>query len=367
MDLRFTDHPSFHRATVGMVGGAALFGMALHPLTPMAPLAGGLLGIAAGASLAHGRTPWRMLAAAVAMIPLFAMHATWPALAIVASVMSLAVAAGSLRGVRGALAVCLGAAVTMLGMWTALRIGHARETMAWPPLAQTAVSAAAFGLVGVIAMIPRHVRMVFDPVTTAMRALPTKLDSEIRALCERSMTIWTGAKEKLDENDSGLALVRDGVLKTLEVAAKSADVEVTGASDALLATRMSELDAKIAASIDAEAKAQYQSARAALDDQRRYRDRIHQGKDRMIARMHNHVAALEKFQLAATGLEAARAASAGTMKQLEELSSDVTASGEALADLDLENEPAVAAIAAIAPKADTAATTVADTTAAALT
>ena len=361
MDLRFTDHPSFHRATVGMVGSAAVFGMALHPLTPMAPLAGGLLGMAAGAAFAHGKLPWRMLAAAIALVPLFAMHASWPALGLVASVMSLAVATGSLRGVRGGLAVVLGAAVTMLGMWTALRIGHARETMSWPPLAQSAIAAAAFGMVGVIAMIPRHVRMVFDPVTTAMRALPAKLDGEVRALCERSLTIWTGAKEKLDEQDSGLALVRDGVLKTLEVAAKSADIEVTGASDALLTTRMTELDAKIAASIDAEAKSQYQAARAALDDQRRYRDRIHQGKDRLLARMHNHVAALEKFQLAATGLEAARAASAGTMKQLEELSSDVTASGEALADLELEAMPLVAATA----PASTAAT--AESTAAALT
>ncbi len=355
MDLRFTDHPSFHRATVGMVGSAALFGMALHPITPMAPLAAGLLGIAAGASFAHGKAPWRLLAAAIALIPLFAMHTSWPVLGLVASVMSLAVAAGSLRGASGLLAVCLGAATTMLGMWTALRIGHARETLSWPPLAQTAVSAAAFGLVGVLAMIPRHLRMVFDPVTTAMRALPAKLDTEVRALCERSLGIWMSAKEKLDENDSGLALVRDGVLKTLEVATKSAEVEVTGASDALLTTRMSELDAKILASTDAEAKAQYQSARAALDDQRRYRDRIHQGKDRMIARMHNHIAALEKFQLAATGLEAARAHSAGTMKQLEELSSDVTASGEALAELEIDAIVVPVAAASTAPIAETTA------------
>jgi hypothetical protein len=348
MDLRFTDHPSFHRATVGMVGSAALFGMALHPITPMAPLAGGLLGIAAGAGFAHGKTVWRMLAATVALVPLFTMHLSTPLLALVASIMSLAVATGALRGMRGLIAIMFGAAATMLGMWTALRISHARETMTWAPLAQSAVSAAAFGLVGVLATIPRHLRMAFDPVTTAMRALPAKLDAEVRALCERSLVIWTSAKVKLDDGDSNLTMVKDGVLKTLEVAAKSTDVEVTGASDALLATRTSELDAKILASTDAEAKAQYQSARAALEDQRRYRDRIAQGKERMIARMHNHVAALEKFQLAATGLPAARAHSDGSVKQLETLSSDVTASGEALADLDLDAEAA----SAIAPVAE---------------
>jgi uncharacterized protein YhaN len=53
--------------------------------------------------------------------------------------------------------------------------------------------------------------------------------------------------------------------------------------------------------------------------------------------MHNHVAALEKFQLAAGGLAAVRAASAGAeaVKQLEELSADVAASGEALAELEI--------------------------------
>ena len=57
--------------------------------------------------------------------------------------------------------------------------------------------------------------------------------------------------------------------------------------------------------------------------------------------MHNHVAALEKFQLAASGLAAARAASAGAtaVKQLEELSHDVAASGEALAELELGGAP----------------------------
>ena len=100
---------------------------------------------------------------------------------------------------------------------------------------------------------------------------------------------------------------------------------------------MEDLDARIAAATDAEVKAQYQSARTALDDQRRYRDHIKQNRERLIARMHNHVAALEKFQLAASGLAAARAATAGAtaVKQLEELSHDVAASGEALAELEL--------------------------------
>ena len=356
MDLRFTDHPSFHRATLGMVGSSAVFGMALHPITPLAPLAGGLLGIAAGASIAHGKLGWRMAAAALAVVALFVLPATWGALGVVASITALAIASGALRGMAGAVAVCVGAVVTLVGMWTALKFSQARETQTWSPLLTTAISAAAFGLIGALATVPRHLRLVLDPVAAAMRGLPAKLDPEVRALCERSVAIWDSASKKLGETDPGLALVQDGVLKTIEVATKSTALDATGANEALLATRTAELDGKIAAATDAEAKAHYQAARAALDDQRRYRDRIHQGKDRMLARMHNHVAALEKFQLAATGLEAARAASAGTMKQLEELSSDVAASGEALAELELDEVPVVAVVAATtAPTSDTAA------------
>ncbi len=52
--------------------------------------------------------------------------------------------------------------------------------------------------------------------------------------------------------------------------------------------------------------------------------------------MHNHVAALEKFQLAATGIEATRMTSTSTtVKQLAELSQEVAASGEALAEIEL--------------------------------
>jgi len=139
------------------------------------------------------------------------------------------------------------------------------------------------------------------------------------------------------------------VLKTLEVAARSAGVKITGPSEAELAQRMADLDQRIAAATDSEVKTQYEAARVALGDQQRYREHIRQGRERLVARMHNHVAALEKFELAATGLSAARVASAGSpvVRQLEELSHDVAASGEALAELELGDAPAGVASAVV--------------------
>lgn len=342
MDIRFGDHASFHKAALGMVGGSLLLGLALHPVTPLAPFAGGILGIAAGAAWAHGKATWRMAAAGAAVIPLFVMAPSWPMLAGVASVLALGLSIGGPRGWKGALGVGLAAVTALVAMWCALRIEGADQTARWPLWVKHLTGAAAMGMVGVLAMLPRHIKIAMDPVKTALANLPKNLDAEVQNLCDRSVAIWNTTKDRLADTDPGKNLVKDGVLKTLEVAAKSADVKLTGANDAELAARMEELDKRIAVATDAEVKAQYTAARAALDDQHRYRAQIRQGRERVIARMHNHVAALEKFQLAATGLEASRVASSGPTKQLDELSEAVAASGEALAEVEL-GVPAVAA------------------------
>jgi len=333
-----------------MVGGALLFGVALHPVTAMAPLAGGLLGIAAGAAIGYGRPTWRMIPALVALVPLLALTPSWGMLAGVAAILSLGLLAGGPRGMRGLIAMLLGAVTALVAMWCALRIGQARQTAHWPAMVTTATSAAAMGIVGVLAMLPRHLQLVIDPVHAAVRKLPVNLDAEVRDLCARSAAIWTAAQERI-RDEAGRNLVRDGVLKTLEVAARSAEVKITGPSESELVHRMTDLDQRIAAATDREVKTQYQAARAALADQQRYRARIRQGRERLVARMHNHVAALEKFELAATGLDAARAESAGSsiVSQLEELSHDVEASGDALAELELAPSDA-------SPAADLAAT-----------
>jgi hypothetical protein len=266
-------------------------------------------------------------------------------LAAVAAIVSLGLAADGPRGLRGVLGMLLGAITALVAMWCALRIGQARQTVHWPAMVTTATSAAAMGIVGVLAMLPRHLQLAIDPVHAAVKKLPMNLDAEVRDLCARSAAIWTAVQARISD-DAGKQLVRDGVLKTLEVAARSAEVKLTGPTEAELTHRMADLDQRIAAATDREVKTQYQAARAALDDQQRYRARIRQGRERLVARMHNHVAALEKFELAATGFEAARAetSEASSVRQLEELSHDIEASGDALAELELAPRDAGPAI-----------------------
>jgi hypothetical protein len=343
MDIRFGDHASFHRAAAGMVGSSAVLGLALHPVTPMAPVVGGLFGIAAGAAFGYGKPAWRLGAAAAASAAVLCMPAGWgtATLVMVAAAMALAMSVGGLRGMRGLAAAALGAATTLVAIWCAFRIGHAQRTLTWPAWTSAMVAAGAMGMVGVLAMIPRHLSISIDPVMAAVRAMPAGISSEVRGLCDRSTAIWRNAKDKLGADDPGLTLVRDGVLKTIEVAGKSCGLDQDATEDAALAKRITELDARIAASADAEVRSQYGAAKGALEDQRRYREHIKQNRERLVARMHNHVAALEKFQIAASGLVAVRAAADGApaIKQLEELSQSVAASGEALAELEIGAAP----------------------------
>jgi hypothetical protein len=332
MELRFDDHASFHRAAAGMVGGSALHGLGLHPIMHLAPLVGGIFGIAAGAAYAYGKPVWRIGAAAAATVPIVAFAPTWPLLALGAAALGFGLAIGAVDGSRKALkGACLamfGGTIVLLGILVASKIFSAAATHSWSSWTRDVAAASAMGITGVLAMFPRHLRASIDPIRAAHKKLPTNLDPEVRGLCDRSLAIWT---KSTDKNP----LLRDGVLKTLEVAAKSSRVDSTATTDQDLDARAADLDARIAAATDDEVKTQYTSARAALEDQRKYRDRIRASRERMVARLHNHVAALEKFQLAASGLEASRVASEGApaVKQLDEMSAEVVASGEALAEV----------------------------------
>ncbi|HEY0253196.1 MAG TPA: hypothetical protein VGC41_16795 [Kofleriaceae bacterium] len=332
MTLRFDDHASFHRAAIGMTAGAAILGAALQPVTQMAPIVGGMFGIAVGATLGYGKPVVRLAAAGLACLPLFLMSLGWSAFALSAGVLALGTTIGAKqngdeRGMRAAMTAMLGATITLLAMWTAMRFDHARALVHSPGWITSGLASAAMGMVGVVAMLPRHLGFSIDRVALARKELPTNLDSEVRSLCGRTIAIWSDIDAKLGEDDPGKALVRDAVVTTLEVASKSTEAQLT-ASDEELGKRMEDLDARIAAATDDEVKSQYTAARATLTDQRKYRERIRQNRERLVARMHNHLAALEKFQLA-VGHRTEMSAS----EQLQDLSRDVAASGEALVEV----------------------------------
>jgi hypothetical protein len=347
MDLRFVDHSGFHRAASAMVVlGAGLSAAALplaSPLHVAPPLIGGALAVALGAGWAYGAIRKRAALAVLACLPV-ALASTWGALICSAILTGLAVALGGERDAepalrsrrRVAITAVLGAGAMLLACWAGLRIHYAQETTSWAPLLRAAVSGAAVGMIGVLATLPRHVAWQLDAVLAATRQLPPSLDAEVRQLCDRSLALWTKAKPRLAEDPSSKELLRSGVIKVLEVARRTADnLEAQQGSAKELQDRIADLDGRIEAATDAETRAEYTAAREGLEDQRKYRERLRAGRERMVARLHNHVASLEKFHLAALSLDAGKKLSsdAPSVAQLAELSSEVSASGDALAEL----------------------------------
>ncbi|MCX5742056.1 MAG: hypothetical protein NT062_06135, partial [Proteobacteria bacterium] len=121
MSIRFGEHSQFHQAAAGMVGGSVLFGAALTPISPLAPLAGGVLGIGLGAAIAYGK-PWRMVLAGLATIPMFVAGPLWGALAIAGTLLAVTVAISGPRGAKGLASLGVGTVIAMTAMWCAVRI-----------------------------------------------------------------------------------------------------------------------------------------------------------------------------------------------------------------------------------------------------
>lgn len=321
-----------------VVLGAGLSAAALplgSPLHIAPPLIGGALAVALGSGWAYGSMRSRAVLGALACVPV-ALSATWGALAATAVICGLAVALGAENRRRALTIVAVGAGAMLLACWAGLRIHYAQETSGWAPILRATVSGAAIGMIGVLSTLPRHLAWQLDTVLSAARKLPGGLDLEVRQLCDRSLALWSKAKERLADDISSKELLRSGVIKVLDVAQRTSQaVGTEQGSEQELADRIADLERRIEAASDAETKAQYTAAREGLEDQRKYRERLRAGRERMVARLHNHVAALEKFHLAAVSLEASKKMSSDEpmVKQLADLSSEVSASGDALADV----------------------------------
>jgi hypothetical protein len=324
MSIGFRDHEGFHRAAMAMTAAGAAAGLA-GSWVGVSPLVGGAVGAVIGCAAAERPRRAARVGLGLVMVSLGAAiaQAAGPgaALWIVAGALAIALArGGSARGWLGAAG--LGALVTAAAGFAALKISGAAETASWPAWAVAMASGAAMALTCVVALVPARVVIERDPVAAALRALPARVNGEIRELADQGARVWAEVKARMQPGDAGRGLVQDGVLRLVEVAARSEKIpaDVDG-STAKVKARIDELDARIAAATDEIARAQYGEARAALDDQRRYLEGIQVSRDRLVARMHNYLAALEKFRLCVIHVETASTA-------------DLEVCGKALAELE---------------------------------
>jgi hypothetical protein len=348
MALRFLDHDGFHRAALTMVASGFCVGALAHAVSlPGLPpaLVGGVVGAAIGVGLAHphdagGRGAFasalrsiapRIAMAAIALVAcgLLLRIDVWGALAACAVIAGVGLTVGVRT--RRPLAMALGAVAVLGASWVGLRIAYAEQTATWPGWLVTSLASAAMSFVAILSLLPRHLDWVRDSIAVRMRLLPAGLDAEVRGLCDRSVALWTSGKDKIAD-DASRELLYDGVVKVIDVAARTAPTSAAIGSDSDLDERIAVLDERIAAATDTVTRDEYQAARNALDDQKRLRDRMRMGRERVVARMHNHVATLERFHLAAQNLEATRAADDDGTRAL---AADVASSSESLSEIDL--------------------------------
>jgi hypothetical protein len=232
----------------------------------------------------------------------------------------------------------------VLGYHAMAAISAAQELSSLPMWVAAALGGASFGLLATLGSLPRHLVIARDPVTEVYRSVRASSDGEILSLVDRAYGLWSETAARLPASDEHRATLRDGVQRLFDVAARwnetRADGDESAAATALQA-RLGELEAKVAATSDAQAQLEYQRARNGVADQLRTLGEIRTRRERVLARLHTYLTAMERLRLALLNRDTAGAslqAALPAVAEVEALGRDVDQSSDALdlvaSDLD---------------------------------
>jgi ATP-dependent protease HslVU (ClpYQ) peptidase subunit len=350
--LRFRQHDDFQWAALRMAGAGAVAG-----LLSFAAFGGAaspwVLGIVAIAAIFGALSPTLRvqpaelatragLGAMAAATLVLLTRAGEPTVALAGFGVFFGAALGwGLRGARLAIAVLVGVAVASLARFTFLSIAHAQELASLPGWLVATGAGAAFSMVSVFALLPRHIELEQDQVAKAYEQLAGSVTGEVRELVDRGYALWTQTTSQLDADDINRATLGEGVLKLLEVARRWRSVDGLGTQTmaSTLVERMEALEQRIEKTEDEVTRAQYEQARAALAEQLRYIKDIGISRERVVARMHNYLAAMERLRMAVINLESTNASREAVNVQplvssIEEIGADMDSCSEALLEVD---------------------------------
>ncbi len=233
-----------------------------------------------------------------------------------------------LRGQRLAITALVGVGVFFLAAWVLRQVATAQELSVLPPWSVAALAGAGFSTVSVFALLPRHVYVAHDRVGVAYEPIRARATGEVGDLSRRGVELWRKAERELAETDPTRPVLEDAVLRLLDCARRWQAVEAGTPSKAdALVERMTALDERIAATEDAVARDQYVQAKGALAEQLNYLQDIGRSRDRVLARMHNYLAAMEQLHMAVINLESTHASAAiqPLLADLEQLGDEVDA------------------------------------------
>jgi hypothetical protein len=207
------------------------------------------------------------------------------------------------------------------------------------------IAGGAFGLVALLGTLPRHLELHQDRIQDKWKTIKDKSHGEIGELLGRAATLWEKVDASLERDSSARRAIEDSVMRVFDVAQKWQAVESESSlppADKLV-ERMEEIDQKIARTDDSVAKSQYERARGALAEQLRYVQEINTSKERVVARMHHYLAAMERLRFAVINHRSADASRLSTEVQpilddLNLLGKEIDCTSEALGEVEKEAE-----------------------------
>jgi hypothetical protein len=343
--LEFQNHETFHQTFVRvLIAGTAAAGI-LH----FAPGAGlWRLAIPAAVALLAGIWPQvqkqklatvtvvTLAIAGVALLSLTSLNTpSW-------AILGAAIAGGGIVAVglnRGRKVVAILAAVCFLALaaYVLAKFSSASELSGMPAWMQTLVAGAAASVITGLAFVPRHLVLIKDPVAEAYNGVSDRVSGEMKELIDRGHGLWRESADTLPRDDANRQILEEAVIRLFDVARRWNGVEAEGASSkaASLAERMEKLDGRIDAASDEIVRKQYEHAREALAEQLRYLKDISTSRERVVARMHNYLAAMERLRLAVVNVKSASASRDAVdvqpmVETLTELGRDIDTLGETL-------------------------------------
>ncbi len=366
--LTFRDHEEFHRSAIHMAIAGGLAGLAAQVAILAAPEVGpltGAWGLAAvagaagfGAALPAERTQLRGLAillvlAACAGFGQRLMGGDDARLShglLFALPVAILFARG-LTGRRFLLGLATGGVAALIARFVMIRLATAPELAGLPGWLVAAVAGAGFAFTMVLALLARHVDVVVDRVADARTRHRPRLSGEVAELADRAHAVWQNVEaQTLDREDPVRRAIEDSVVRLYEVAGRWQSVEADGArtsADALV-ERMQQIDAKLEATADPIAREQYGQARAALTEQLGYLKEIGTSRERVVARMHHYLAAMERLRFAVINHRSHDASRLSTEVQpilddLRDLGRDIDITSCAMGEVETESALAQAA------------------------
>jgi hypothetical protein len=297
-------------------------------------------------------------AGAAAMF-LFGQEAAEPALGIAAWAVMLALfMASGQSGWRWVAIAGAAAGAFLLARFVSHGLYAGQELTRVPPFVRAAFGGAGFGLIIAVGNAARHLSVRIDPARTAYETAKPKLKGELSELAERAFATHLRIEEVLEARaktpETVSAQIRDAsaalITQICHIGTEWQEIETEGerVSEQTLTERLASLDAKIEKTTDSIAKEQYGIARTGLAEQLKALGELATGRERVVARTHAHLTALEKLRFAVLNhrsVDAQRLASAvgPLLEEIRALSSEIDIASQAKTEAEAEAEAARAA------------------------